>query len=724
MQKREYQQLNVFKLIDSGAELTEIYQATMDLLASQPESRAISLYIQSATDNTILVEHATYGHTVPPLAAENSYVTEELDTGEFRKSLDGNIYFFPSINLGILNGGLAIEAEGVPPAPFIEICSILGRILGQITEHQALSIRLQHFIDRLHILNNLHQLIASNVSLSRIVRSVIHEAAFRFGADLGLLYVLSQDNEHLELKGGYGCPQDSVPESLPRHEGLAAQVLNSGSHLASMSINEHRDHKLPFPLDHEIQGVDIGCLEVRGEPLGIIVLGFKNRSSLTPEELGRFEELSRMAAVAISNAQSQERIKAYTERLEELVRIRTHDLTVQTEKAQEANRAKSRFLANMSHELRTPLTAIVGYSSILIDGLFGELNPKQIEALHSVVRSSQHLKDLIDDVLNLARIESGKEEPEPTHVPIGELIPHCCKIIQQQAIDKGLSFVFPSIAEEITGASIFADQKHVHQALINLLSNAIKYTPKGGRIWMTVEQKDTRIVIGIHDTGVGIPPEKQDKLFERFERGDDPYSKQQEGTGIGLNLTKKLIHINNGTIWLESKQGQGSHFYMSLPTATLETTRESLAHQQETKVNLRLDGLYGLVVDDNEATRSLLMLILEGAGASAQSFSNAADTMQEIENGRIPDFVLTDLSMPEISGLELLQWIRNQSKIAKELPIIVLSACAYEEDRDNAADAGASFFIAKPFRPSEIITAIRSLTIRAAMKRNRNLNKT
>jgi len=724
MQELDYKQLNIFRLIDSGAELTEIYQATMDLLASQSESLAISLYIESPTDNTILVEYATHGHKVLPLVDERTYAIEEIRTGEIRKSLEGHTYFFPSIYLGILNGGLAIEANGILSSHFIEICSILGRVLGHITERQALSKRLQHFIDRLHILNNLHQLIASNVSLNRIVRSVIHEAAFRFGADLGLLYVISQEHDLLELKGGYGCRPDSVPQSLSRYEGLAAQVLNSGSHLGSLGINEHNDLKLPFPPDQKIQGLDLGCLEVPGEPLGIIMLGFKNRSSLTPEELIRFEELSRMAAVAISNAQNQERIKAYTERLEELVRKRTHDLTIQTEKAQEANRAKSRFLANMSHELRTPLTAIVGYSSILIDGLFGELNPKQIEALQSVVRSSQHLKELIDDVLNLARIESGKEEPEPTHVPINELIPHCCKIVQQQAIDKGLSFAFPSIPEEIAGALIFADQKHVHQAVINLLSNAVKYTPKGGRVWITLEQKESRIIIGIHDTGVGISPEKQNKLFERFDRGEDPYSKQQEGTGIGLNLTKKLIQINNGHIWVESEPGKGSNFFISLPTATLETTRESLAHQQETKSNLRLDGLYGIVVDDNEATRSLLMLILEGAGASAQSFSNATDTMHEIESGKVPDFILTDLSMPEISGLDLLQWIRNKPEIPKELPIIVLSACAYEEDRDNAADAGASFFIAKPFRPSEIITTIRSLTINAAMKRQRNLKKT
>lgn len=724
MDKIEYPQLNVFQLIDSGADLTDIYKATIQLLASQPESLAISLYVKSATDNSILVEHAFHGHTVPPLVEENSYVVKEFKTGEFRKSLQGNTYFFPSINLGIMNGGLAVETTEVAPSTFIEICTILGRVLGHLTEHQGLSKRLQHFIDRLHILNNLHQLIASNVSLTRIVRNVIHEAAFRFGADIGLLYVLSQDHEVLELKGGYGCPQDAVTQSLPRYEGLAAQVLNSGSHLSSLSINEHSDQRLPFASDQKIQGVDVGCLEVRGEALGIIILGFKSRSSLNPEELGRFEELSRMAAVAISNAQNQERIKAYTERLEDLVRIRTHDLTIQTEKAKEANRAKSRFLANMSHELRTPLTAIVGYSSILIDGLFGEMNPKQIEALQAVVRSSEHLKELIDDVLNLARIESGKEEPEPTHVPIGELIPYCCKIIQQQAVDKGLSFVFPSIPEEIIGTSIFADQKHVHQALINLLSNAVKYTPKGGRVWMTVKQDKKRIIIGIHDTGVGIPPEKQDKLFERFERGDDPYSRQQEGTGIGLNLTRKLIHINNGQIWVESEIGKGSNFYLGLPTATVEATRESLAQKQETKVNLRLDGLYGIIVDDNEATRSLLTLILEGAGASAQSFSNAADTMEEIKNGKIPDFVLTDLSMPEISGCELIQWVRNRSKIPKELPIIVLSACAYEEDRDHAADAGASFFIAKPFRPSEIITAIRSLTISAAIKRQRNLNKT
>jgi CheY-like chemotaxis protein len=240
-------------------------------------------------------------------------------------------------------------------------------------------------------------------------------------------------------------------------------------------------------------------------------------------------------------------------------------------------------------------------------------------------------------------------------------------------------------------------------------------------VWVTVEKDANKIIIGVHDTGVGISAEKRDKLFERFERGDDAYSRQQEGTGIGLNLTKRLVQINSGNIWIESEVGCGSHFYISLPTATLEATRESITQRNEQNSTMRLDGLSGIVVDDNDTTGELLKLIIEGAGASVKIYNSAVALMQDVSFTKHPDFIMTDLSMPEVSGLELIRWIRQGEKFPKELPVIVLSACAYEEDRDNAADAGASFFLPKPFRPSEILTVIRSLTISATMKRQRNI---
>ncbi len=254
-----------------------------------------------------------------------------------------------------------------------------------------------------------------------------------------------------------------------------------------------------------------------------------------------------------------------------------------------------------------------------------------------------------------------------------------------------------------------------------MTSNAIKYTPEGGRVWTSVEQLDDKIKISVHDSGVGISPEKQKKLFERFERGDDSYSRQQEGTGIGLNLTKRLVQINAGAIGVESQEGQGSTFWVIMPTAGVEATKEVVAAQTEARGNLRLDGLTGVVVDDSAETLALLEIILQEAGAQVTTCHGVQEARAKIESQGVPDFILTDLAIPGESGLDLIQWARSRTEIPKELPIIVLSACAFEEDRDAASDVGASFFLAKPFRPSEILGTIRNLTISAAMRRKRKL---
>jgi CheY-like chemotaxis protein/anti-sigma regulatory factor (Ser/Thr protein kinase) len=288
--------------------------------------------------------------------------------------------------------------------------------------------------------------------------------------------------------------------------------------------------------------------------------------------------------------------------------------------------------------------------------------------------------------------------------------------MMQTAVGKGVQLLPLQIPPEAANSAIFADHKHIHQIVINLMSNAVKYTPKGGRVWVTVELVVDKIKVSVSDTGVGISGAKQVKLFERFERGEDTYSKAQEGTGIGLNLTKRLVELNGGRIGVESQEGVGSTFWIMMPAATSAAT--TVASPETLDPTARLDGLTAMVVDDNRDTLDVLSLVFSAAGGAVYACASVREALETIEEVK-PDIVLTDLAMPGESGVVLIQSIRAMGGDLSRIPIVVLSACAFQQDKDAAVDAGASLFVPKPFRPSEIIRTVRNLTLRSAMTRIR-----
>jgi len=684
---------NIRALIEHGEEPGAIYQACLEFTCQIANTPQGAILLPKERNPEELEVMASIGN-FDPLNATQPHALLHYDI----------------MSSGVLVGDLVIARDTPLPAEENEFLKLIAMTIGVGFERNRTHAATQLLHDRLQVLNELNQLNASNVSIQRIGKTLARECAFRFGADAALTFLWNQEKELLELQGVYGCNPADLPSTLSSTEGLLSQVLRIQGHLSVQTLSQYPNHLLTFLVTQGIAALDACALEVRGETLGVLTLGFRRSEGIAPSDLTRFEEFCQGAAVAVANARTQERITGYTERLEDLVAERTRDLVIQSARAEEANQAKSRFLANMSHELRTPLTAIVGYSSVLADGIFGELNDKQIDALQAVTRSSEHLKNLIDDVLNLARVESGKEAPEPKRVSVRDTITPPFKLILQNAANKGISLTPLDIPEEIMELGIYSDPKHLQQIILNLMSNSVKYTPSGGSVTLKVSQVVDKVKIEITDTGVGISPEKQAKLFERFERGEDSYSLSQEGTGIGLNLTKHLVEINGGRIGVESEIGKGSTFWIMMPLASGEMT--SVTKEDKTPVKIRLDGLSALVVDDNEATVDVLSLILRAAGATVTTASSVKEGKSAIAN-QVPDIILTDIAMPEESGLALVEHIRHEKDLT--VPIIVLSACAFQTDEDSAVAAGASMFIAKPFKPQDIVQSVRTLTLNNAL---------
>ena len=227
-----------------------------------------------------------------------------------------------------------------------------------------------------------------------------------------------------------------------------------------------------------------------------------------------------------------------------------------------ASRHKSESLANMSHELRTPLNAIIGFSEVLQERMFGELNDKQAEYIQDIVTSGRHLLSLINDILDLSKIEAGRMELELSTFDVRMALDNALTLVRERATRHGISLRL-AVAEGV--GALVADERKVKQILLNLLSNAVKFTPEGGGISVKAGPADGFAEISVSDTGVGIAPEDQTAIFEEFRQVGSDYARKQEGTGLGLALTKRFVEMHGGTIWVKSEVGQGSTFTFTLP---------------------------------------------------------------------------------------------------------------------------------------------------------------
>jgi signal transduction histidine kinase len=283
-----------------------------------------------------------------------------------------------------------------------------------------------------------------------------------------------------------------------------------------------------------------------GRGLGVIWVARDYVGPFSEKEIALLKTFADQAVIAIQNA-----------RLVGEIRDKSQQLEV-------ANKHKSEFLANMSHELRTPLNAIIGFSEVLLERLFGELNEKQDDYLKDIHSSGRHLLTLINDILDLSKIEAGRMELEVSSFDLASALSNAMTLVRERAQRHGIALeqqVDPELGE------ITADERKFKQILVNLLSNAVKFTPDGGRIDVNARREEDNVVIAVHDTGIGIAAQDQAAVFEEFRQVGRDYTNKQEGTGLGLTLTKKFVELHGGRIWLDSEPGKGSTFTFTIPVA-------------------------------------------------------------------------------------------------------------------------------------------------------------
>lgn len=361
-----------------------------------------------------------------------------------------------------------------------------------------------------------------------------------------------------------------------------------------------------------------------------------------------------------------------------------------------ANRAKSEFLANMSHELRTPLTAILGLSEVLRDEIFGPLTAKQHQKLATIEQSGQHLLELINDILDLAKIESGKLELQLAPTDIQGLCEGSLAFVRQQAHQKQIkltSHIPPRIGK------VVVDERRIRQVLINLLSNAVKFTPEGGEVWIEVQIDREHEVIhfSIVDTGIGIASEDINKLFQPFIQLDSSFTRRYKGTGLGLALVRQVVELHGGSVALESEISQGSRFTVSLPWKPETISLSSTPPVSSLQINFSHNLQRVLIVEDSPPAAEQVARYLQELGVpNTLILSLGTGTVEEALRMK-PDAIILDLQLPDRSGWDVLSQLKANPQ-TQNIPVLIISVV---DEPGKAEEWGVAAYLVKPFSRSQ-----------------------
>jgi predicted ATPase/signal transduction histidine kinase/CheY-like chemotaxis protein len=501
------------------------------------------------------------------------------------------------------------------------------------------------------------QTLSEEIVFSRLLKKMMHIVIENAGAETGFLLLPKQDQWFIQTS------EQSIPIEDSK---LPLDLINYVIRTQEYIVKQSPKSILCLPLLNQNKLTGILYLENQ------LIKG-----AFTAERLEVLKMLSAQLAISIENSLSYEN-------LEQKVADRTVEL-------KKANEAKSEFLSNMSHELRTPLNGILGYAQILKRAK--NLEDTQVSGLKTIYNSGNHLLTLINDILDLSKIEARKLELYPENINFASFIDSITEIIGMRAEQKNVCFAYETLGDLPQGVEI--DEKRLRQVLLNLLGNAIKFTDKG-QVTLRISAIEETFRFEVKDTGVGMTDEELEKIFQPFEQVGDT-QKRAEGTGLGLAISRQLVELMGSEIKIKSEFGKGSTFFFDLKLKAVEVEEKI---EQRRIISYKDEKKTLLIVDDYPENRLILRQMLENIGFEV---IEANDGKQGVELANKANIIFMDLVMPVMNGFEAVEIIR---KDFKELPIIAISANVFEADKQKSLQAGCNAFLPKPIEEQKLFNAL------------------
>ncbi|HYU21218.1 MAG TPA: response regulator [Chloroflexota bacterium] len=528
---------------------------------------------------------------------------------------------------------------------------------------------------------------SSPTELQPVLDAVAENAARVCGANDAVIRRL--EGNVLRLVAAYGpIPKPMMEAGLSRGRPTGRAVIDRQTiHVHDMAAESVAE----FP-DGRALARRLGFRTVLATPLlresipiGAILIRRMEVRPFTDKQIELLETFADQAVIAIENVRLFQELQDKTWQLEEV------------------SQHKSEFLANMSHELRTPLNAIIGFSEVLLERMFGELTDKQAEYLGDILTSGQHLLSLINDILDLSKVEAGRMELEVGSFSLREALENGLTMLKERASRHGIG-----LSLEVTPDLdlVEADERKVKQVVFNLLSNAVKFTPDGGRVEVAASLVDGEVQVAVRDTGVGIAPDQQELVFEEFRQVGQGAAKT-EGTGLGLALTKKLVELHGGRIWVESQIGVGSTFSFMLPIRQPGRAAEAMGPGTRGPALEAEEGSGPtvLLVEDDRRAIDLLTLYLSGAGFKVAVARDGEEGLEMARRLR-PGAITLDISLPKLDGWDFLGRAKADPALA-DIPVVIVSML---DERGKGFALGAADYLVKPVSRDALLATLHRFT--------------
>jgi signal transduction histidine kinase/DNA-binding response OmpR family regulator len=543
-------------------------------------------------------------------------------------------------------------------------------------------------VDQLEALGAVGQAVSSSLNLTEVLTTIVTQAVQLSRTDGGSIYEFDEDAREFRIETVCGTSPEALDALRRTRIGLDDTFLGKAATLGRpMELADLRDVPLDPHLSVLAEGgwrslVAVPILR-EGRIVGAMVVRRHTPGHVPQEICDLLETFASQSSLALINAQLYRQLEQQSAALEV------------------ASRHKSEFLASMSHELRTPLNAIIGFSEVLLERMFGELNERQDDYLRDIWSSGKHLLELLNDILDLSKIEAGQMVLNRSEFAVRESLEYCLSLVRERALKQRILL---SLEVDPGVGLLDADRLRFRQVMLNLLSNAVKFTPEGGRVGVRASIRDQDLVVEVSDTGPGVAAEDHQRIFDSFQQGAR-LPGQTEGTGLGLTLSKRILELHGGRIWVESEAGQGSTFGFALSAGSGELALTSVP-QVGLDSGLPAEVAPGpgptvVVVEDDRRSFDLLRVYLEAAGArvvSARDGEEGLDTVRRLS----PAGVILDILLPGIDGWEVLAQLKADPGTAA-IPVIVVSML---DERGRGFALGAAEYLVKPVGKDQLLAAL------------------